>query len=62
MKATVELAEDVEAPVEKGQILGRIRVMREKEEVAVYTITAKAAVERLGFSVSLKRLFAALCS
>ncbi len=61
MTVTVELAEDLEAPVEAGQIVGRIRVMRGEEEATVYTVTAKDAVARLGFGVSFGRLLAALC-
>ncbi len=58
---TVELASDLEAPVEQGQIVGKVRLMREGEELAAYPVYAKAAVERLGFGECLKRLFAALC-
>lgn len=61
LKVTVEMAEDVEAPVEAGQIVGRIRVMRGEEDVAVYTVTAKQFVARLGFAEAFKRLLAALC-
>lgn len=58
---TVELAGDLEAPVEQGQIVGKVRLMREGEELASYPVYAKTAVERLGFGECFKRLFAALC-
>ncbi len=61
MTCTVKLAEDVEAPVEAGQIVGRVTVMKNGEECATYPVYAKTAVARLDFGESLKRLFRALC-
>ena len=58
---TVELAADVEAPVELGQIVGTVRLMRDGEELAAYPVYAKTAVDRLDFGESFKRLFRALC-
>ncbi len=59
---SVELAEDVEAPVETGQIIGRIRLTLDGEELATYPVYAKASVERLGFGASFSRLLRALCA
>ena len=61
MTCIVELAEDLEAPVELGQIVGKVRLLRDGEEVATYPVYAKTAVERLGFGECIKRLFKALC-
>lgn len=61
MTCIVELAEDLEAPVELGQIVGKVRLLRDGEEVAAYPVYAKTAVERLGFGECFKRLFKALC-
>ncbi len=61
VRCTVELADDLEAPVELGQVVGRIVLTLDDEEIASYPVRAKSAVERLNFSVSFYRLFQALC-
>lgn len=43
----IEMAENVEAPVEKGQILGRITVTLGEETVAEYKLRAAEEVEKL---------------
>ncbi len=60
LTCTVELAQDVEAPVEVGQIVGRVHVLRDGAEVESYPICAAAVVPRLDFGVSLSRLMHAL--
>ena len=45
----VELAEDCEAPVEAGQVLGTLRVLAGKELLAEIPLTAAEAVPRLSF-------------
>ncbi len=62
LRCEVELAEDLEAPVVQGQIVGSVRVMQEDTVLAEYTISAKQAVERLGFAASFMRLWQALCA
>ncbi len=57
----VELAEDVEAPVEAGQIVGRVRVLRDGDEIASVAVCAAGEVKRLGFGEAFKRLFRSLC-
>lgn len=57
----VVLDPDVEAPVEKGQIVGTVTVEREGEVVAEYPVRAAEAVGRLTFGVCFSRLFSALC-
>ena len=59
---TVELAEDVEAPVEVGQIVGEVTVSQDGKVLATYNVVAKEAVERLGFGVVFGRLCKALCA
>ncbi len=61
LDCTVTLAEDVEAPVELGQIVGCITVTRDGQTVAEYPVRAAAPVGRLTFGVCLYRLFSALC-
>lgn len=56
---TVELAANVEAPVEKGQILGKIIYKIGGETVGESMLTAPESVEVLDFWKALKRL---LCS
>lgn len=60
IQCTVELAEDVEAPVAAGQIVGRVRVTQNGTELAVYSVCAKTQVKRRGFGVSLADLFRAM--
>ncbi len=59
---TVELAEDLEAPVEAGQIVGTVRLTKDGEELAAYPICAEAAVKRMDFGTSLSRLLRAICA
>ncbi len=59
---TVELAEDVEAPVAQGQIVGEVRLTRDGETVATYPIVTKAAVERMNLGVAFGRLWRAVCA
>ena len=59
----LELCQDVEAPVEEGQILGRMVVLQGEEELCTIPIAAHAAVERLTlpgiFTRLLRKLFLA---
>ncbi|MGN0172013.1 MAG: D-alanyl-D-alanine carboxypeptidase family protein [Acutalibacteraceae bacterium] len=58
--ARVEMAEDLEAPVEVGQIIGEMIVCLGEEELARYPVTAAEAVERMDFGRALYRLFGAM--
>ncbi len=58
---TIELAEDVEAPVEEGQVVGEITLKLGDEQLAVYPIRASESVKRLDFGTSLLQLLKALC-
>ena len=57
---TMELAEDVEAPVIKGQLLGQLRLMLDGKQVAEYPIRAAEEVPRMTFSAALGQLLRAL--
>ena len=57
---TTELAEDVEAPVEKGQILGTWRLALEDTVLAEIPIRAAESVEKITVLRALTRLMAAL--
>ena len=52
----VELAEDLQAPVELGQILGRVTVTAGGSPVCEYELVAAEAVEEMTFSRALGRL------
>ncbi len=59
---TIEIAQDVEAPVETGQIVGEVTLTLNGETLAVYPIRVTESVARLDFGASFSRLLAALCS
>lgn len=59
---TIELAQDVEAPVEPGQVVGEITLSLNDETLAVYPIRVAAGVARLDFGASFSRLLTALCA
>ncbi len=59
---TVTMAEDVEAPVEAGQIVGEVKVEQDGKVLATYNVVTKEAVARLGFGTVLGRLCRALCA
>lgn len=52
----VELAEDVEAPVEEGQLLGKVVVSKEGTVLGEYPIRAKNAVEKIDFGKGMEIL------
>ena len=51
------LSEKLEAPVEAGQVIGRVSVFLNGGEIGGYNIVAKEAVEKMSFSAALKILF-----
>ncbi len=53
----VTLFENIEAPVEKGQILGKVTVLLSGGEIGEYNIIAKDQVEKMSFGAALKILF-----
>jgi len=57
---TVELPESVKAPVEAGQVLGRVTVYAGEEKLAELPLRAEAAVEKQGFGYIFHRLMAQL--
>jgi D-alanyl-D-alanine carboxypeptidase (penicillin-binding protein 5/6) len=60
LQQQVDLALDVEAPVEEGQRLGKIVVTLDGETLGEYTLTAPEAVAKLGYKQILLRLLSAL--
>ncbi len=56
----VQLADDVEAPVEEGQQLGKIVISKEETVLGEYPILAKAAVEKMRFGKSMEIIFGTL--
>ncbi len=59
---TIDLAVDVAAPVEKGQVLGTVTFMLGDEKIGVYNLTAPDAVECLTFGIIFKRIINAIVS
>lgn len=57
IKVNVELCEDAEAPVEKGQTLGTVTVTVSEKQIAEYKLTAADSVERLTIFGSVLKLF-----
>lgn len=60
IKQKVNLAVDVEAPIEKGQVLGTVDFSVDDEMIAQYNLTAEYGVERLSFGDALRKLFTSL--
>ena len=61
LQQCVDLALDVEAPVEAGQKIGTLCITMDGEVLAEYTLTAPQAVPKLTFKTMLLRLLSALC-
>ena len=57
---TIQMAEDLEAPVLQGQVIGRIVVSLGEEQLAEYPIRAAQEVGRMGLGGALGQLFKAL--
>ncbi len=60
IKTDIELCVDVEAPVEKGQVLGKVILSLEGETLGEYNLTAPKSVRKLKFSDIFSRLLASL--
>ena len=59
IEQTVQLPVDVEAPVEKGQVLGKITFTLDGETVGEYNLISEKRVDRVSFFTLLKRLLEA---
>lgn len=60
MVCETELAGDLEAPVVKGQVIGRIVLKLNGEEVSSYAIRASEDVARMTFGRAFSTLLSAL--
>jgi len=60
IKQKVNLAIDVQAPIEKGQILGTVEFLVDGEKIAQYNLTADYSIDRLAFGDALKILISSL--
>lgn len=56
----IELAVDVEAPVEEGQVLGKVLLTLDDETLGTYDLIAPQAVKKMDFLTALKKLFACM--
>ncbi len=59
---TIDLAVDVAAPVEKGQVLGTVTFRLGDEKIGVYNLTSPDRVESLTFGIIFKRMISAIVS
>lgn len=62
IKQSIDLAVDVQAPVEKGQILGKITFSIDGETLSEYKITAPESVKELTFTIVLFRVLKAVAN
>ena len=60
MTQNIDLALDVQAPVEEGQILGTVTFRLGEEEVGRYNLTAPAPIGKLTFRIVFERIIAAV--
>lgn len=60
IKQSIDLALDVAAPVEKGQVLGTVAFTLDGETLGKYNLTAPDSVKELTFSIVLKRIVSAI--
>lgn len=60
LQQSVELSVDVQAPVEAGQILGKITITLDGDTLGEYDLTAPVAVAKMDFLTQLKRMLNAL--
>lgn len=56
IKQNVELAQDVKAPVEKGQILGRVTITLGEEQIGEYNIRAAVEIKKMTFFTAFAKL------
>ena len=57
----IDLAASVEAPVEAGQLLGRVVFRSDGQTVCTYDLTTETAVARLTFGEAFRRVLCILC-
>ena len=60
LEVVTELSEDVEAPVEENQILGRVRLMLGDEVIEEYPLVSERQVRKITFTDVVERFFKSL--
>lgn len=58
----VSLPEEVEAPINKGDTIGKLIYKNEKEKIAEYSITAESSIEQITFGAVFIKIFRSLVS
>ena len=58
----VSLPEEIEAPVNKGDTVGKVIYKKGNEKIAEYSITAKSSVEQITFGAVFEMIFRSLVS
>lgn len=58
----ISLVTDVMAPVEKGQVIGKLTILLDGQILGEYNIKAESSVEKMNFSYALKLLLYSLLS
>lgn len=59
---TLRIAEDVQAPIENGQVVGEVTFTLNGEELARYPIRVCKAVDKLNFGYAFSKLWRSLCA
>lgn len=62
LKQKIDLAVDIAAPVEKGQILGTVTFISGNEVLGKYNLVAPHSVKELNFTIILKRIVSEIVS
>lgn len=60
LEQRISLVPDVEAPVEKGQVLGKVLVVLDAAPIAEYALRATESIEKMTFLNGMKLLFGSL--
>lgn len=60
LEIQIELCEDVEAPVEENQVLGKVKIISEDKTVAEYPLVCEKAIRKITFADVVERFLKSL--